>query len=84
MPCYKKKKRNKKSRRLSGKLHCLNFVFPAENEILYPVYFGRGASSPPFSLSMPKVPKEREKISILKTRELVKTIKHYIRCNGKY
>ena len=30
----------RKSRRLSGKLHCLNFVFPAENETLGPVCLG--------------------------------------------
>ena len=35
----------RKSRRLSGKLHCLNFVFPAENETLGPVCLGCEASS---------------------------------------
>ena len=30
----------RKSRRLSGKLHCLNFVFPTENKTLDPVCIG--------------------------------------------
>ena len=46
----------RKSRRLSGKLHCLNFVFPAENETLGPVCLGCEASSSSVSLSMLKVP----------------------------
>ena len=46
----------RKSRRLSGKLHCLNFVFPAENETLGPVCPGHEASSSSVSLSMLKVP----------------------------
>ena len=44
-----------KSRRLSGKLHCLNFVFPAENETLDPVCLGCEAS-----LSMLKVPNHEQ------------------------
>ena len=46
----------RKSRRPSGKLHCLNFVFPAENETLGPVCLGCEASSSSVSLSMLKVP----------------------------
>ena len=46
----------RKSRRLSGKLHCLNIVFPAENETLGPVCLGCKASSSFVSLSMLKVP----------------------------
>ena len=46
----------RKSRRLSGKLHCLNFVFPAKNETLGPVFLGYEASSSSVSLSMLKVP----------------------------
>ena len=46
----------RKSRRPSGKLHCLNFVFPAENETLGPVCLGYEASSSSVSLSMLKVP----------------------------
>ena len=45
-----------KSRRLSGKLHCLNFVFHAENETPGPVCLGCEASSSSVSLSMLKVP----------------------------
>ena len=45
----------RKSRSLSGKLHCLNFVFPVENETLGPVYLGYEVSSS-VSLSMLKVP----------------------------
>ena len=46
----------RKSRRPSGKLHCLSFVFPAENETLGPVCLGCEASSSSVSLSMLKVP----------------------------
>ena len=46
----------RKSRRLFGKLHCLNFVFPAENETLNLVCLGYEASSSSVSLSMLKVP----------------------------
>ena len=49
----------RKSRRPSGKrrkLHCLNFVFPAENETLGPICLGCEASSSSVSLSMLKVP----------------------------
>ena len=46
----------RKSRHLSGKLHCLNFVFPAENETLGLVGLGREtSSSSSVSLSMLKV-----------------------------
>ena len=45
----------RKSRRLSEKLHCLNFVFPAENETLGPVYLGCKASLSSVPLSMLKV-----------------------------
>ena len=46
----------RKSRRLSAKLHRLNFVFPAENETPGPVCLGYEASSSSVSLSMLKVP----------------------------
>ena len=45
----------RKSLRLSGKLHCLNFVFPAENVTLGPVCLRCEASSLSVSLSMLKV-----------------------------
>ena len=45
-----------KRRRLYGKLHCLNFVFPAEDETLGTVCLGCETSSSPVSLSMLKVP----------------------------
>ena len=48
----------RKSRRLSGQLHCLNFVFPAENETLAPVCVGCKASSSSDSLSMLKIPND--------------------------
>ena len=53
----------RKSRCLSGKLHCLhvNFVFPAENETLGSVCLGYEASSLSVSLSMPKVPNKELK-----------------------
>ena len=54
---------NTKSRRLSGKLHCLNFVFPAENEILYPVYLGHEASSSSVSLSILRSLKSEKKFN---------------------
>ena len=57
----------RKSRRLSGKLHCLNFVFPAENETLGPVCLGCEASSSSVSLSMLKVP--------IQIRQLINDIK---------
>ena len=44
----------RKSRRLSGKLHCLNFVFSAENETLGPVCLGYKASSSSVALSLLK------------------------------
>ena len=46
----------RKSRRLSGKLHCLNFVFPTENKTLGPVCLGCEASSSSVSLSMLNAP----------------------------
>ena len=46
----------RKIRRLSGKLHCLKFVFSAENETLGPVCLGCEASSSSVSLTMLKVP----------------------------
>ena len=47
----------RKSRRLTGKLHCLNFVFPAKkNETLGPVCLGCKTLSSSVSLSMLKVP----------------------------
>ena len=46
----------RKSLRLSGKLHCLNFVFPPEDETLGPVCLGYQSSSSSVSLSMLKVP----------------------------
>ena len=46
----------RKSRRLSGKLQCLNFVFPSENETLGLVCLGCEASSSSLSLSILKVP----------------------------
>ena len=44
----------RKSRRLSGKLHCLNFIFPTKNKTLGPVCLGYEASSSSVSLSMLK------------------------------
>ena len=50
----------RKSRCLSGKLHCLyvNFVFPAENETLGAVCFGYEASSLSVSLKELKTNKD--------------------------
>ena len=59
MPCQDRNEKSslqRKSRLLSGKLYCLNFVFPAENETLGPVCLGCEASSSSVSLSMLKVP----------------------------
>ena len=56
----------RKSRRLSGKLHCLNFVFPAENETLSPVCIGyETSSSSSVSLSMLKVLNYIKRASLL-------------------
>ena len=57
----------RKSRRLSGKLQCLNFVFPAENETLGLVCLGCEASSSSLSLSILKVP--------IQIRQLINDIK---------
>ena len=46
----------RKIRRLSGKLHCLNIVFPVKNETLDPVCRGYETSSSSDSLSMLKFP----------------------------
>ena len=73
----------RKSRRLSGKLHCLNFLFPTENETLGPVCLGCEASLSCVSLSMLKVPISMGKTTVRSLCFTLTSLKSWIQVINK-